>query len=249
MPKKQLIIPHYCRQCRHLIFLVREGEPFQFQLMDFLKGAWKIHSCAQIQPALTEEVASQPAFNDIGWAPDTIPFDHQPAGQPKKRQSLSIGIILSVDQNRDSTAARVITPENQLLNLRILDTHRTITVGKAINLKKAVRVGKEKYRLEKLDFINPGTKAKTYKSKADPFYQLILTAQDQEKLETFINRIVTICNKERILPINIIPQPIESENSEQLFRRDIHLPLQADLLLKIEKITVPESVQVSVRHE
>ncbi len=248
MPKKQLIIPHYCQQCQHLTFLVREAEPFQFQLLDFLKGAWKTHSCAQIQPTLVEKVAKKNVSDNISWDTSTIPFQHQPTAHPKKRQSLSMGIVLNVNLKNGSLGVEVVTPENQFLNVRILDTSRTVTAGKPINLKKAVRVGKDKYRVEKLDFLNPGKKPTAKKTKPDSFYQLILIAKDQEKLETFINRLVTTCNQARILPINIIPLPIETENGEQMFKREIHIPLETDLLLQIEKITVPESVQISVRH-
>lgn len=247
MARKQLIVPYYCQHCQHLTFLVREGEPFEFRLLDFLKSAWRPHSCSQIQPELTAEISNQEIYNQISWETDTISFQHKGTALVKKRQSLTAGIVLKVKEVNNNLAVEVVTPENQLLNVRILNPARTVSAGKAISLKKAVRIGKDKYRLEKLDFVNPGKKSTETKAKPDLHYQLVLDAKDQEKLETFINRLVATCNKNRILPINITPLPIETVEDEQIFKREVHLPLESELLKQIEKITVPESVQIILK--
>jgi len=246
MPKKQLIIPHYCKKCQHLTFVVRESDPFQYNLLDFLKGTWKSHSCAQIHPGLIEDITKQDLINKLEWAPTSLNFAHQSTGQPKKRQPLTMGVILNVSGSETNVGVEVLTPENQLINVRILKHNRPVTAGRAINLKKAVRVGKDKYRLEKIESLNPGLKATMGKSTPESYYQLILKARDQEKLETFINRLIDTCNKNRILPVNVIPLPIERIEGEQIFKRELNLPLESELLRQIEKITVPESVQISV---
>ncbi|MBU2648376.1 hypothetical protein KKI24_26965 [bacterium] len=247
MQKKQLIIPHYCESCQHLTFFLREGEPEQFYQLDYMKGVWKPHSCSQIYPGLTETISKRNALSEIDWAPQNIAFKHQPGSQSKKRVPLTMGIVLNVTVKDESLLVDVITPENQLLNVKVLGTEPKISAGSAISLKKAVRIGKDKFRLESIDFINPGKKTAHKQPAVSSCYQLILKAKDQEKLETFINRLVTSCNKNRTLPINIVPLPIEHIDGEQIFNREMNLPLETDLLRKIEKITVPESVQVTVR--
>ncbi|MBT4088308.1 MAG: hypothetical protein HOE30_07430 [Deltaproteobacteria bacterium] len=248
MPKKQLIIPHYCQSCKHLTFLLREAEPFQFRLLDYTKSSWESHSCAQIHPDLTEEVAQQSGYKELDESVQNIPFEHQPVSQSKKRLPLTIGVALNISVKDGSQIITVITPENQIVDVRILDNTRTVTAGKPINLKKAVRIGKNRYRLKQVEFVNPGKKTTQKQPAPVSTYQLILSAKDQEKLETFINRLVTVCYKNRSLPINVVPVPINQENDEQIFQREMNLPLESHLLQKIEKITVPESVQVTVRH-
>lgn len=248
MQKKQLIIPHYCKNCQHLTFLLREGEPFQFSLLDYIKGAWKAHSCAQIHPDLIQEVSQGAVYTELDRSPTSIPFQHQPTGQSKKRHNLTIGIVLNISENEGNRFVTVVTPENQILNVRILDAASTVTAGSPISLKGATRIGKDKYRLKRTDLVSPGRKITRKKPTANSYYQLILKAKDQEKLETFINRLIAVCNKNRSLPINIIPVLIKQENDEQVFQREMNLPLESDLLQKIEKITVPELVQVAVRH-
>lgn len=224
------------------------GEPARFQLLDYIKGAWKNHSCAQIQPGIVDTLSGNHTIETLGWEPEFIPFQHQPSRSIKKRQPLTMGVVLKSEKNNENVMAEVVTPENQQLTIRILNPERPVRPGKAINLKRAVRVGKGKYRLEKLDFISPLKKSGTPKARLTPFYQLDLTAKDQEKLETFINQLVKTCNRNRMLPINVIPMPIDTIDGEQVFKREIHLPLESNLLLQIEKIMVPESVQITVRH-
>ncbi len=247
MPKKQLIIPHYCQSCQHLTFLLRESEPFQFSLLDYKKGLWEPHSCAQIRPGLTEEIRQQNKYQELDESPQTIPFKHQPSSQSKKRVPLTVGVVLDISVKDENRAITVVTPENQLIEVRVLDSTRTITAGKSIKLKNAVRIGKGKYRLKQAEFIDPRKKTVKKQSTPKSHYQLILSAKDQEKLETFINRLVSVCTKNRSLPINIVPVPIIQENDGQIFQREMNLPLESHLLQKIEKITVPESVQVTVR--
>jgi len=246
MPKKQLIIPHYCQSCQHLTFLLREAKPFQFSLLDYKKGSWEPHSCTQIHTGLTEEILQQNSYQELDESPQTIPFKHQPSSQSKKRLPLTVGVVLSNSVGDKSQTVTIVTPENQVVDVRILDNTRTVTAGKLIKLHKAVRIGKGKYRLKLLEFSNPRQKTPPH-SAPKSHYQLILSAKDQEKLETFINRLVSVCTKNRTLPINIVPVPIIQEDSEQIFQREMNLPLESPLLHKIEKITVPESVQVAVR--
>lgn len=248
MPRKQLIIPHYCKRCGHLTFVIREGEPFQFRLLDFCQQNWKPHSCAQIEPDLVTQIAGMDAYRQIQWHTHHIDFQHQAATPIRKRPALSIGVVLNISQESNTMTARVLTPENQMFEVRIPHPEKAVTAGKALALKKAVRIGKEKYRLEKLEYRNPGSSIKSSKTRTDPFFHLILQSRDQEKLETFINRLVNVCNNNRILPVNTIPLPIEENEGEQTFRREIHLPLASDLLQQIEKLTVPESVEISMRH-
>ncbi len=247
MTKKQLIIPHYCQSCQHLTFLLREAEPFQFSLLDYKMGSWEPHSCTQINPELTEEILQQNRYQELDESPQTIPFKHQPSSQSKKRMPLTVGVVLDIIVNNENRTVTVINPENQLINVRILDSTRITTAGKSIKLNNAVRIGKGRYRLNQVEFINPRKKIPKKQSPSKSYYQLILRAKDQEKLETFINRLVTVCTKNRSLPINIVPVPIIQENNEQIFQREMNLPLESYLLQKIEKITVPESVQVTVR--
>jgi len=248
MRKKQLIIPHYCKNCQHLTFLLREADPFQFSLLDYLKGTWKTHSCAQIHPNLIGEISQQTTYAELEESPKNLPFQYQPSTQSKKRHKLTIGIVLNVTEKDESHFITVITPENQILTIKILDNTNIIRAGSSIKLKGAARIGKDTYRLEKTEFTNPGRKTTHTKPTLEVYYQLILKAKDQEKLETFINRLIIVCNKNRSLPINIIPVMIKQEDNEQVFQRQMNIPLESDLLQKIEKVTVPESVQVAVRH-
>jgi len=142
MPKKQIIIPHYCTHCNHLSFVHREGNPFQFQLLDYIDGDWNPHSCAQIQPEMVDKLSAQDEYNDLNWDALTIPFQLQGKDTSKKRQPLAMGVVLNAKQTNDNLSVEVITPENQILNVRILNPSRPLTAGKAINLKRAVRVGK-----------------------------------------------------------------------------------------------------------
>lgn len=250
MPKKLLIFPCYCNHCRHLSFIAREGAPGRYRMLDFIGGAWKQHSCAQVHPETINQLVDSHRFEDVSAAPETIPFRYQGESTAKRRESLTMGVIVKLDVNNHKQTADVVTPKNQLLNIRILDFTRPLYAGRALNLKKAIKVGKGKYRLEKTDILTPDQKSLSRKkSSPEPFYQILLHARDQEKLETFINRLLTTCKNARILPTNIIPLPVETEDNEQIFKREIHLPLNTELLLQIEKLTLPESIQISVRHD
>jgi hypothetical protein len=246
MPKKQLISPHYCQICQHLTFLLREAEPFQFSLVDYKKGSWEPHSCTQVHTGLIKEILQHNSYLELDESPQTIPFKHRPSSQSKKRLPLTVGVVLRNAVGDGNQTVTIVTPENQVADVRILDNTRTATVGKMIKLHKTVRIGKGKYRLKLLEFSNPRQKTPSH-SAPKSHYQLILSAEDQEKLETFINRLVTVCTKNRTLPINIVPVPITQVDSVQIFQREMNLPLESSLLQKIEKVTVPESVQVTVR--
>lgn len=249
MPKKQLIIPCYCNHCQHLTFIAREGAPGSYRMLDFIKGIWKPHTCAQIHPETIRQLVEKHRLEEIATDPDAIPFHFRGESTAKRREPLSMGVIVKLAQTGGKLTADVITPKNQILSVRILDSTRSIHAGRALNLKKAIKIGKDKYRLEKTDILTLNQKRTTRKTESEPFYQLLLNARDQEKLETFVNRLLAICKTARTLPLNIIPLPIEKIDSEQVFKREIHLPLNSDLLLQIEKLTVPESIQIAVRHD
>jgi len=249
MPKKQLIIPCYCNHCQHLSFLTREESTGQYRMMDFIGETWTQHACAQIHPETVERLVKQHRCDNLAPEPELIPFQYQGESTARRREPLTVGIIVKLVRSDDKQTAEVITPHNQFLNIRVVDPTRSLHAGKALNLKKAIKVGKGKYRLEKAELLTPDRKSSTLKKRSDPFYHLLLNAKDQEKLETFVNRLLAICKKARTLPANILLLPIVKSDNEQIFNREIRLPLNSDLLLQIEKLTIPESIQISVHHD
>jgi len=58
--------------------------------------------------------------------------------------------------------------------------------------------------------------------------------------------LIETCIRRGTRPTYIIPRPIVQKDEVQKFQREINIPLNSELLKNIEKIGVPESVQINI---
>ncbi|MCP4754212.1 MAG: hypothetical protein GY866_25275 [Proteobacteria bacterium] len=243
-----LLVPLYCANCRNLTFLATPRNEPGGTLIDYVETSWRQHPCVFVNQKLTLENPHVLEALKLQWGIRKIPFLHQKPLKPSRKQIHSLGIILSIPPEEDENRfLKAVTTENDIVEIKVLNPPPDLSAGALINLSKMTRVGSGKFRMREIDqIVLPENIARHY-ALDEEYYQLTLSADDQELLESFINRLLGIFLKQKFSPCSVVPLPITRNADGQIYHRQVNMPPQSDLLKRIENISIPESIQFSVR--
>ncbi len=247
MMTPELLIPFYCRDCLNLIFLVKRAADPGLLFLEYGQSGWKHHSCYNRNQRLTQEDAHFHNISQLEWGVQKLPFLLRESSHPVKQRQFALGVIISIaTQEEKNRLLRVISPENVVVEVKTKYETSELSAGVLIDLSEMVRVGPGKFRLmEIIQIVLPADLDQHASS--EEYYQMTLSATDQEQLEAFINRLLKNFRQQKFSPINLVPLKISHRENQQLFHRQINLRLESGLLKKIENIPVPESIHLSIR--
>lgn len=247
MSTNDLLFPLYCINCQNLTFLQKGSDDSKIILLDYFSGAWKKHLCSNISPELIQKDSHVQDLLKMGWGVQKIPFVYRKNQSSKRNRKFTVGVILAIPSpEAENRFLRVITPQNIIIEIKTVSEMSKICAGIVIDLSGMSRIGRQKYRIKELNQAPVKINKEQSSSTIDEFYQLTLAANDQEQLESFINRLLNVFFKQKFSPFSVVPLPITNVNNEQCFNRQIKVWSESEFLKKIENMTIPESIKVSI---
>jgi len=247
MSLNHLVIPHYCPQCQNLSFIYRNDADTSPTFLDYDNSMWRYHACSyrHYQSLIKESQAKK--LLDLEFGVQMIPFNHRES-KSKKTQSLpSMGVIISIPQKEEEPRfIKVITIDNSIISLRILDFPPDLSVGLPIDLTECVRVGQGKYRLKKVSYLLPVSGEIEKKEDILEYYQLSIVANDPEQLETFVNKLLNTFLTFRFSPLSVLPFEVSQVENSNRYHRVINIPPVLGLKGILENIQIPEFIEIKL---
>jgi ribosomal protein S10 len=230
-----------------LTFLFQpEGQPAA--LIDYAEKHWSPHPCHTARKDLLDNNRHLQKLAALKPPIEKIPFVHQERTTDPKTPRLNVGIVLTVTrEDEQKVRLSVLTPDNTILEIKTTAPAGGIHPASLISLNNAIRIGRGRFRLDTLQPVRLPKTLTPQEHHAGTTVQILLSASDQEQLETCLKRLLNIGMKAKSLPSRITVRPVESNGNEQIFSRQLDLPITPEVLLSIEKTSLPESVQIQVR--
>ncbi len=227
------LFPLYCPHCGRLTLRHPQG------LLDLKHDRLAEHPCKLHQKKPIQE--SLPPFVEnegpIFFQTRTLP------GQRKLRDP-QWGLIL---EQENSDEWRVLALENQIIGLKTLFQATELRPGDLVSLKKAQRIGQQRYRLETKELLFPPSDLLDLALGPIEFYRLNLSSRDQNHLENITGRFLDLSLQEGIHPFALTLGAIETKEGERVFHRALDLDPSAKLLQTFEGLPLPPSVQLSIQ--
>ena len=242
----ELVIPFICAYCQNIALLFKPENESGIQLLDFFNSRWRQHTCATIKGKSLFDDNLIKALSELKWGIRKIP---RIAGlnQKTRQKRLSKGIILSIPQDGEQHFIKVLTLENTLIDIKTVKKSTDLSAGLLIDLSGAVRTGHRKFRLSKITQLLMRDELNQSSDTQKEFYQFLLTANDQEKLEVFVDRLTKTLLKQKSSPYSVVPTPITRSEAIEYHHRRVIIRSEPDILKNVENISLPESFRISIK--
>ena len=248
MQNNELLIPFYCFSCGNLTFVHRQGSSEHLSLIDYKSPNWRLHTCFNVSKPRFLANRHIQKMNSLDWGSDRLPFAHRIQAEDRKQRKFTLGVVIGLPQKTSKDRFfQVLTLENSLIELKSVQKELPESCGMVVDLSDMIRIGKGKYRLESIKYCAVSNYQPLPGSETDEVYQIILSADDQEQLETFITRMLRAFLSRKISPLSIIPLKITRKNQKKMHQRQITIPSESDIFSVIEKSNVPEFIHLSVK--
>ena len=238
------IYPTYCPNCSQLMFLGKHQSQ-ELCAIDYQKANWIPHNCTDDKSHIYENDLIIDHINEEDQqAP--IPFVWQKKKSDQTKKSLKPGVVLSVENNDETKILEVITVDNSQLSIKVVKDDSAVQPGFVLDLKKATRTGKNKYRISQVSQIDVSSENFDNDGVLQEFYAINISGTDQEKLELLIDKVIQHFRQNHISAFGIIPLPITKKVSESIFTRRIFIKPVDALVQKIKLLHLPEEFEVFI---
>jgi hypothetical protein len=248
MDQETLFLPFFCSNCNHLAFIVKQQGEEQPTILEYSDSCWSPHLCYNVKGSAIW--SHQRELNRFSWGDRQIPVKFPGKTKTSKSGKLTLGIIVELaepEENSQSPAfIKVTTIEGSLIQVRTVEQQSIPSAGLLIDLKKAKKVGNDKYRLPAIKSAKIDYSLKTDKTPKSDYFKLSLSSFDQEQLEVYIARFLIDLSSHNIFPTSIIPLPISTRDEQTRYSRKIAIPSSANLQKTIKNMTIPESIELSL---
>jgi len=245
---RELILPFYCPLCKSLTFLYKQ-EKKRSIYCDFIEERWKEHPCGVTNPE--ELIRSEYVKNihNIEWGNPSIPYRTRETKQKSSKRTFTLGIILStLKRSEDRVQYSLLTlSDYREITLEIKGANESIPAGILINMEGAIRIGPEKYRLQKLEQINMD-RVIPYSSEKEQ-YGLLVSCDDSVLLETHMSRFISCFKENQIYPTGLIPLKIKILKGKQIHRRQLTIPANKNLSKVLKQIAIPDSIEMEIKQQ
>ncbi len=244
---QQIVLPFHCNSCQNLAFLYQSDNNLNPQVLEYVDASWRKHRCAVIKKAKILDDILLKQLSSFRWGIQNIPFSYNKT-EPLKRDIPRMGVIISIPaQTEENQLIKIISLENILIEIKIPPQIEGLSAGMLIDLTNVIRIGRGKFRVKEIKQVLIPEEGDFDTSVDDEYYLLSVSADDQEQLEGFVNRISGMLLKMNSLPCNIIPLPITEVDKTTRYHRQLTLVSQQDLIKNFENITIPESIRIAVK--
>ena len=231
----KLLLPFYCPNCKALTFLVKGDQP---QLVDYAPGAWALPPCQRFEgkPILEFEIVT----HLLGLKDqESFAFKYRPGGHHRHTEPKEAVVLRIADARHPYF--QVLTGENGLFEVK-LNGALGLVQGCLIGLGKLKRTGTDRFRTDHWEALElPELLAPTATLE---LYRLTLKAPEQEALETHCTRFLQHFDRAGTPALGVLPGLIQP-GAVPLFVRQLFLSKEADLVLALEKVSLPEQVETS----
>ncbi len=243
---EETVFPLYCPICRRLAFVVR-SESCRFVLADIAIGSWSIHPCFLSKPDIVKNDSAVEEILQTAAVSDRLPFVWYKNPPNYKNREGALGVVTKTAVSvRNAVQLEVVTTNNELLALKPLFAADGIRAGTVLDVRERVRIGKGRYRLEHCKRVPPPENFSDRLSVPKEYYKLVLSSIDQEKLESFVDRLLIFLDGECAVTLSVIPLAIAKKKECLYHRRQIILIPVEKLIKGIFQLPIPDHISLSV---
>ncbi len=247
MVTQELIIPFYCNYCQNIAYLLKTADQEELQFLDYFDSSFRQHQCFNIQGKSFLEDPQLKKLIALEWGIQKIPFSLKKS-QKGKQNRFSMGIIISIPaKDEKDRFLDVLSIENSLIRVRIPSVPDELSAGMLIDLSDANRIGSGKFRIKEIRQVPLTKDIDQSQPQAKEYFQLSLSAYDQEQLEVFINRFSKNLVNQQSPPCSIIPMRISNTGQKTQHIRQVTINSEVDMMKKIKSLNIPEFIQISIK--
>lgn len=243
-----LFVPFYCDHCHQLAFLHKNKENLEINVLEYHKANWQHHLCYKLKG--TAIWSHNPNLPAIEWGVPLIPINFPKRVKKNRQNGFSIGVIVElpdpIETDLKNRFYKVLTMENSVIYLRTVQSQTLPSAGILIDLSKAKKVGNDKFRIQEILPLNPSLDLEVEGKETNECFKFTLSANDQEQLESFVDRFLKTLSKSNLYLQNIIPLENKTESDQTVYQRRLTVISAYRLQKTIETITFPESIQISI---
>jgi hypothetical protein len=245
----EFFIPFYCNHCNQLAFLCKNKENSETNVLEYQKANWQYHLCYKIKGnAIWNHNPNLPA---IEWGSSLIPVNYPKRAKKNRQTDYSIGVIVELPDPAETDVKnsfyKVLTTENSVVYIRSVQSQTVPSAGLLIDLSKAKKVGNDKFRIPEILPINVVVDLEKQEKEINEYFKFTLSANDQEQLESFVDRFLKTLSKNNLYLQNIIPLENKAESDQIVYQRRLTVISAYKLQKTIETITFPESIRISIQ--
>ncbi len=249
MQTQKMFIPFYCNNCHQLAFIYKSDGLQETIVLELYKANWRNHLCYSIKK---EEIWShQTDLPVIEWGAREIPVKFHNKSKKTRSNQLNLGVIIELpiisDDNAQKGFFKVLTLENSIVYLRSVEQQQIASAGILVDLSTAKKIGTDKYRVPKIVQVNPEIEKDNLKEDLNSFFSFILSANDQEQLESFVDRFLKMLSQKNLYLESITPLENQPESQSFIYQRKLTVSSAYRLQKAIETMTFPESIRISMQ--
>ena len=244
----EVLYPFYCFNCGNLAFVHRQLGDEQLRIADFISLKWQVHSCFKIDRDRFGNNPHIQKLHTLDWKSDRLPFVHRILPSVPKQRHYSAGIVISLPTDgKEGNPFMVLTPENSVIEIKSVQKTIPEICGVLIDISDHVRIGKGKFRINTITRYVVPDYLQLIGQSAKDVYQVNVSSTDAEKLETFVDRLLKVFVEQRIAPLSILPLKMTRSNRISKHHRQMTIPSNFDFNAIIEKLSVPDFIELSAR--
>ena len=242
-------IPIHCPKCSQLTFLITKREAGENHLLSFSNDEWRHHGC--LHSINDDKLKNEAVEQALEGKKQLVRLNFMPAdaGRPLKNRPLTVGVILEFNRLESKTNLTILTPEEQVIQVRLTDNTSPLSAGLVVNLANLKRVGPNRYRLKEIEEIDLLKLVKTIAdSETQAIIQCYLSALDLERLEMNLNRLIDYMDKEQQCVLNVIPKSLFKTRKGLHFSREVCFIVRGKILETQDRLkSFPFSNEVDVK--
>ncbi len=248
MQNLELFIPIFCNNCGQLVFINKKPDAPNIGVLEFSNTSWKNHRCFS---AKGEAIWSHhPELHALEWGTKQIPVKFPKKSKKGKQNHLTYGILVDVPQKPDDNQQlflQILTIEGSLIQLRSVEPLNIASAGILVDLSSAKKIGTDKFRVNRLTQVTIDIANDKLDEDINKFFSFKVSANDQEQLESFVDRFIGMLSQKNLYLVNITPLQILAEKGSSIYQRKLTAPSAIQLQKAMENMTFPESIQISIQ--
>ncbi|MCG8334808.1 MAG: hypothetical protein MJE63_09845 [Proteobacteria bacterium] len=248
MQNQDMFVPFFCNNCGQLAFICKKSDTPDIVVLEFDNASWKIHQCFA---AKGENIWSHHSeLIMIEKDANQIPVKFPGKSKKGRLNQLSYGVLIGTPQHTEDNQqlfVQILTVEGSLIQLRSVEPLNTAFVGMLVDLSAAKKIGTDKFRVNKLTPFTPEITGDKPDEDINRFFSFKVSANDQEQLESFVDRFIGMLSQKNLYLVNITPLQILSENGSSTYQRQLTAPSALRLQKAIANMAFPESIRISVQ--
>ena len=248
MQNQELFIPFFCNNCGQLVLINKKPATSNISVFEFSNASWRNHQCYSAKGKAIW--SHQPGLPAIEWGANQIPVKFPKKSKKGRQSQLSYGVVVGLPQEPDDNQQillKVLTIEGSLVQLRSVEPLNTESAGILVDLTSAKKIGTDKFRVNSLTQITVDVASDRQDEDINKFFSFNVSANDQEQLESFVDRFIGMLSKKNLYLVNITPLQILPENGSSIYQRQLTAPSAMRLQKAIENMAFPESISISIQ--